>query len=111
MSLLMRTLALSVPLTALLMLPLPAGAQSSDQAWPSSGPNCAPTRDDMSLGEVWLGHFSGGTALRNGNETSALDWHDDDMCFTSRKACNAWLAEMRKSMPVVEGWKACLPIR
>ena len=111
MSKLMRTVGLTVPLAGLLALCLSAGAQTLDEGWVSNGPNCAPTRDVASIDQVWLGHFSGGNSLRNGQDTSALDWHDEDVCFASRKACNAWLGQMRKTYRVVEGWTTCLPIR
>ena len=61
---------------------------------------------------VWLGHFSGGTSHYAGPGSAiVLDWHDEKLCFPGRRACDHYIAEMRRDYHRPEGEYTCLPIR
>ena len=61
---------------------------------------------------VWLGHFSGGYSHYAGpGSVIVLDWHDEKLCFPGRRACDRYIAEMRRDYHRPEGEYTCLPIR
>ncbi|MGP8232912.1 MAG: hypothetical protein ACLQL2_09640 [Methylovirgula sp.] len=61
---------------------------------------------------VWYGHFSGGIARYAPNSPSALvDWHDDKLCFPSRRECLHWQRAERRLYHEIKGDWACLPLR
>ena len=61
---------------------------------------------------VWLGHFSGGYSHYAGPGSAiVLDWRDEKLCFPGRRACDHYIAEMRRDYHRPEGEYTCLPIR
>jgi hypothetical protein len=65
-----------------------------------------------SFESVWLGHFTGGESAYSGAGGSVLlDWHDDKLCFPSRRSCEQWVAGMHRDFHRPPGYFTCLPIR
>ncbi len=61
---------------------------------------------------VWLGHFSGGFSHYAGPGSAVvLDWRDEKLCFPGRRACDYYIADMRRDYHRPEGEYTCLPIR
>ncbi len=61
---------------------------------------------------VWLGHFSGGYSHYAGpGSVIVLDWHDEKLCFPGRRACDRYIADMRRDYHRPEGEYTCLAIR
>lgn len=60
---------------------------------------------------VWLGHFSGGRPYPAGDGVTLIDWRDEKFCFPSRRACNRWIAELRRAYHDPEGYWTCLVLR
>jgi hypothetical protein len=66
----------------------------------------------LSWRSVWYGHFSGGTARYAPNSPAALvDWHDDKLCFPSRRECLRWQKAERRHYHQIKGDWACLLLR
>jgi hypothetical protein len=61
---------------------------------------------------VYLGHFTGGASQYSGPAGSIfLDWHDDRLCFPTRRTCDRWVTSMRRDFHHPEGYYTCLTIR
>jgi hypothetical protein len=61
---------------------------------------------------VWYGHFSGGNAMYAPNSPAALvDWHDEKLCFPSRRSCLRWQHFERRRYSEIHGDWTCLPLR
>ncbi len=61
---------------------------------------------------VWYGHFSGGNATYTVNAPAALvDWHDEKLCFPSRRACLRWQRAERRHYSELHGDWTCLLLR
>lgn len=61
---------------------------------------------------VWYGHFSGGEATYVPNSAAAVvDWHDEKLCFPSRRACLRWQHGERRRYSDIRGDWTCLPLR
>jgi len=58
---------------------------------------------------VWLGRFSGGRPdpLNYG----LVDWREEQVCFASRTACQAWIKDLRHAFHRPEGYWTCLLLR
>ncbi len=61
---------------------------------------------------VWFGHFSGGLAYYpRGDAEVKLVWHDQKLCFPSRRECMAWQRAQHRLFHRVEGHWTCLRLR
>ncbi len=61
---------------------------------------------------VWYGHFSGGNASYVVNAPAAqVDWHDEKLCFPSRRDCLRWQRGERQLYSGVRGDWTCLLLR
>jgi hypothetical protein len=61
---------------------------------------------------VWYGHFSGGNATYVPNSPAALvDWHDEKLCFPSRRDCLRWERGERRLYSGIHGDWTCLLLR
>jgi hypothetical protein len=61
---------------------------------------------------VWFGHFSGGSATYIPGATAAsVDWHDQKLCFPSRRECMAWQRAEHRQFRGIEGYWTCLLLR
>lgn len=66
----------------------------------------------QSFPSVYLGHFTGGASQYSGTAGSILlDWHDEKLCFPTRRMCDRWVASMRRDFHHPEGYYTCLTIR
>lgn len=70
-----------------------------------------PTAADLPWPSVWLGHFSGGRPYVDGYGVTLVDWRDEKLCFSSRRACQTWIAVMRRAFHHPEGYWTCLVLR
>lgn len=61
---------------------------------------------------VWFGHFSGGLATYVPGAPSAIvTWHDQKLCFPSRRECMAWQRAERRQFGGIQGYWTCLLLR
>ncbi len=61
---------------------------------------------------VWLGHFSGGLASYvPGAPAASVTWHDQKLCFPSRRECMQWQRAERRQFGGVQGYWTCLLLR
>ncbi|MGO9006791.1 MAG: hypothetical protein ACLQIQ_06145 [Beijerinckiaceae bacterium] len=61
---------------------------------------------------LWLGHFSGGVSNYDRDlVVVALTWGDEKRCFSSMRACSAWVASMRRDFHQPAGYWTCMPLR
>jgi hypothetical protein len=60
---------------------------------------------------VWLGHFTGGRALKWRRGQTLLAWRDVYLRFPTRAACHHWQHRMLARYHGVEGYRTCLIIR
>ncbi len=60
---------------------------------------------------VWLGHFSGGRPYKDASGLTLVEWLDKKVCFPSRRACSAWVSDLRCAYHRPEGYWTCLLIR
>jgi hypothetical protein len=61
---------------------------------------------------VWLGHFSGGESYYDRSAgVTALVWGDEKRCFPSPRACNVWVASLRRQFHRPAGYWTCMPLR
>ena len=66
----------------------------------------------QAFASVWLGHFAGGSSTYLGpGQSIVLDWHDEKLCFPTRRSCGRFIAVMRRAYHHPEGYFTCLPIR
>jgi hypothetical protein len=75
------------------------------------GVDCA-SPEAQSFSSVWLGHFAGGNSEYTGpGGRILLDWHDDKLCFPTKRSCDRWVYGMRREFHHPEGNFTCLTIR
>jgi hypothetical protein len=61
---------------------------------------------------AWLGHFSGGESYYDRDRgVTALTWGDEKRCFPSPRACNAWVASLRREYHRPAGYWSCTILR
>jgi hypothetical protein len=60
---------------------------------------------------VWLGHFTGGRALKWRRGQTLLAWQDVYLRFPTRAACHRWQHGMLAQYHGVQGYRTCLIIR
>jgi hypothetical protein len=61
---------------------------------------------------VWLGHFSGGLATYvPGAPAATVTWHDQKLCFPSRRECMEWQRAERRRFGGIQGYWTCLLLR
>ncbi len=71
----------------------------------------AASAEDLPWASVWLGHFSGSRRFEDGNGQTFIDWLDAKVCFPARRACQAWIAGLRRAYYRPEGFWTCLLLR
>jgi hypothetical protein len=65
---------------------------------------------------LWLGHFRGGDARKiwavaPPKSIITVAWADRYACFSSRRLCEAWQAELRHVHRGIYSTRTCLPLR
>jgi hypothetical protein len=72
----------------------------------------AATAEELPWRSVWLGHFSGGRPYKDPYfGLTFIDWLDLKVCFPERRACEAWVRDLRGAYHRPEGYWTCLLLR
>jgi len=61
---------------------------------------------------VWLGHFCGGLATYvPGAPAASVVWHDQKLCFPSRRECMGWQRAEHRRFNGIQGYWTCMLLR
>jgi hypothetical protein len=82
-------------------------ASADAQPRPSSG-KCEAMSAAYGPAKLWWGRFSGGRKARMSFYSDrGVEYHTAELCFTDRRACEAWLYRLKSDWQFMPRWNEC----